>query len=258
MIRILRQLYEERFLLSELIRMGIRLKYRRSYLGVAWSLIEPLMTTAVLVMVFGTILGNREPSFSLYIICGRIIFSFFSEATKAAGRSIRGNAGTIRKIYVPKYLYPISEVLWHYAVFLISLIVVIPVAVYARVLPTARIWYVIPALLYLLILSLGTGLLLATAQVFFRDTEYLWNVLLMLIMYLCAIFYYPDRLLETPFGVLLRYNPLYCIIMLFRSGVLGMQASGFLFVYPGIASAVILALGAVLFRRRQDSFILYI
>ena len=258
MIRIIRQFYEGRFLLSELIRMGIRLKYRRSYLGVAWSLIEPLMTTALLVVIFGTILGNREPSFSVYVICGRVIYSYFSESTKAAGRSIRGNAGMIRKVYVPKHFYPVAEVLWHYTVFLISLIAVAAVAVYARIVPTIRILHVIPALFYLLVLSIGTGLVITTLNVFFRDTEYLWNVLLMLIMYMCAIFYYPERLLETSFGVLLKYNPLYCIIALFRCGILGTPASGFLYTYPAVASAVILAIGIVMFHRHQDSFILYI
>ena len=242
----------------ELIRKGIKLKYRRSYFGIIWSLFEPLLTTAVLVIVFGNILGHREPSFSLYIICGKLLYGFFSESTRTSSRSIMANAGMIKKVYVPKYFYPLSECLWHYVVFLISLVVLIPVTIYARVSLTHRIWHIIPALIYLLILSIGMGLLLSTFNVFLRDIEYLWNVVLLLIMYMSAIFYFPDKLLESNFGFLLKYNPLYCIIALFRSGMLGTPANMFLFVYPGVVSIIILILGIVIFKKNQDRFVLYL
>ena len=98
-----------RFLLSELVKKGIKLKYRRSYLGIIWSLLEPLCTMIVLTVVFGTILGNRTKEFSVYILCGRLLFSFYSTATKAALTSIRKNASMIKKVYVPKYLYTLSD-----------------------------------------------------------------------------------------------------------------------------------------------------
>ena len=91
-----------RFLLSELVKKGIKLKYRRSYLGIIWSLLEPLCTMIVLTVVFGTILGNRTKEFSVYILCGRLLFSFYSTSTKAALTSIRKNATMIKKVYVPK------------------------------------------------------------------------------------------------------------------------------------------------------------
>ena len=113
--------YDYRFLLSELVKKGIRLKYRRSYLGILWSLIEPLLTTCVWVIVFGTLLGRGGRDYPMYLIIGRLTYSFFSGATKSASKSIQANASMIKKIYVPKYLYPLSAILYNFVIYLISL-----------------------------------------------------------------------------------------------------------------------------------------
>ena len=256
--KILKNFSDHFFLLGELVKKGIRLKYRRSYLGIVWSLIEPLLTTIVLVIVFGTLFNNREQTFPLYIICGRLLYTFYSQSTKQASSSIRKNASMIKKVYVPKYLYPLSMVLFNYIIFLISLLVLIMVAIYTRTMPTILIWQCIPAVLLILLLATGTGMFLATLNVFFRDIEYLWNVVLMLIMYMCAIFYYPDRLLESGFAWVLQYNPLYCIIDIFRGGILGYMASAWDYAYAFCFSAVLLFFGVWLFRKKQDDFILHI
>ena len=117
-----------RFLLWELVKKGIKLKYRRSYLGIIWSLLEPLLTMIVLTIVFGTILGTRTKEFSVYILCGRLLYNFYSTSTKSALTSIRRNAAMIKKVYVPKYLYTLSSILYNYIIFLISLIVLVVVA----------------------------------------------------------------------------------------------------------------------------------
>ena len=97
-----------RFLLSELVKKGIRLKYRRSYLGIFWSLLEPLLTMIVLTIVFGTLLGRGDDkTFPVYILSGRLLYNYFSGATKSALTSIQKNASMIKKVYVPKYLYTV-------------------------------------------------------------------------------------------------------------------------------------------------------
>ena len=106
-----------RFLLWELVKKGVKLKYRRSYLGILWTLLEPLMTMIVLSVVFGTLFGNKDPHFPVYILCGRLMYSFFSSATNGAMKAIRTNAGMIKKVYVPKYIYPLSSVLFNYIIF---------------------------------------------------------------------------------------------------------------------------------------------
>ena len=212
-----------RFLLSELVKKGIKLKYRRSYLGMIWSMLEPLLTMIVLTIVFGTLYGNTDRTFPVYILTGRLLYSFFSQSTKAALKSIRQNSAMIKKVYVPKYLYPLSSVLFNYVIFLISLIVLAMVSVILGVKPTFYLLQAPIALILILIMSYGCGMILATIGVFFRDMEYLWSVALMLVMYTSAIFYYPEKLLKSGWAWILKYNPLYCVIDIFRCSVLAKQ-----------------------------------
>ena len=106
-------LIQYKFLLSELVKKGIKLKYRRSYLGIVWSLLEPLLTMLVLTVVFGTLYGNTDRTFPVYILTGRLLYGYYSTSTKSALKSIRANSAMIKKVYVPKYLYPLSTVIFN-------------------------------------------------------------------------------------------------------------------------------------------------
>ncbi len=164
--------FDYRFLLSELVKRGIRLKYRKSYLGIVWSLIEPLMTTAVLVVVFGALFDRlKDQTFATYIMCGRLTYTFFQNGTKGASKAIRGNASMIKKVYVPKYLYPLSNVLYNFIIYLISLVVLVPVLIISHLAPSLRMWKLIPAIVMLLILTIGVGMILSVLDVFFPDRE---------------------------------------------------------------------------------------
>ena len=246
------------FLLSELVKKGIKLKYRRSYLGMIWSLLEPLLTMIVLTIVFGTLYGNTDKTFPVYILTGRLLYSFFSQATKAALKSIRQNSAMIKKVYVPKYLYPLSSVLFNYVIFLISLIVLAVVSVVLGVKPTTHLWQSLVALVLILFISYGCGMILATIGVFFRDMEYLWSVALMLVMYTCAIFYYPSKLLKSGGAWILKYNPLYCVIDIFRSGVFGEPMNIDYLIYTVAFAVLSMLIGLICFKKKQDDFILYI
>lgn len=247
-----------RFLLSELVKKGIKLKYRRSYLGMIWSMLEPLLTMIVLTIVFGTLYGNTDRTFPVYILTGRLLYSFFSQSTKAALKSIRQNSAMIKKVYVPKYLYPLSSVLFNYVIFLISLIVLAMVSVILGVKPTFYLLQAPIALILILVMSYGCGMILATIGVFFRDMEYLWSVALMLVMYTCAIFYYPEKLLKSGWAWILKYNPLYCVIDIFRCSVFGKAMNIHYFAYSLIFSVVAMVIGLFCFKKKQDDFILYI
>lgn len=247
-----------RFLLKELVKKGIKLKYRRSYLGIVWSLIEPLLEMIVLAIVFGTLFGNKDKTFPVYILTGRLLYSFFSQGTKASLSSIRNNSSMIKKVYVPKYLYPLSSVLFNYVIFLISLIVLVAVSLVLGVYPTKYIIGVFVPLILLLILTFGVGMILSTLGVFFRDLEYLWTVALMLIMYTCAIFYPAERLLNSGYGWILKLNPLYCIIAVFRDCIFGRSMDLTMLAYAGIISIGSLLVGLFMFHRQQDKFILHI
>lgn len=250
--------WNRRFLLWELVKKGIKLKYRRSYLGIIWSLLEPLMTTAVLTLVFGTILNKKDPHFPMYILCGRLLYSFFSSSTKTATKSIRSNAAMIKKVYVPKYLYPLSSILYNYVIFLISLLVLPVLAIYCRIVPT---WHVLQAFIPLIILlcfTYGVGMILATISVFFRDMEYLWDVILMLIMYTSAIFYTPERILTSTHPWILKGNPMFCIIQMFRDAMFGNSMNIKYCAYAAGCSVIALIVGHVVFYLKQDKFILQI
>ncbi len=257
-MKYLKNFWSRRFLLIELVKKGIKLKYRRSYLGIIWSLLEPILTTIVLTIVFGTLFGIDDPTYPMYILCGRLIFSFFSTGTNAASKSIRGNAGMIKKVYVPKYLYPMSSVLFNFVIFLISLLVLIPLAIYCKVTPTWSWFLTVIPLVILILFTFGVGMILATVNVFFRDIEYLWDVILLLIMYMSAIFYYPERLLNSGYGWILKYNPLYSIIQVFRDCLLGNPIEWLYVLFSLICAFVSLLIGTYVFYRKQDVFILHI
>lgn len=260
-MKIFKNFFKYKFLLAELVKKGIKLKYRKSYLGILWSLIEPLLTMFVLAYVFGTIFHNSDPLWSLYILSGRLIFTAYQNTTKAALTSIRNNASMIKKVYVPKYMYPFSSVLFNYLLFLISLIDLVAVMIFYHK-DVVVSWHMLEAvfpLAILLILSIGSGLILATLNVFFRDIEYLWNVVTMLIMYMSAIFYKVDKLEGTSLDMVLNLNPIYVLIKNFRNTLLyGIGTDWMSMAYATVFSLVLLVVGVYVFYKKQDEFILYI
>ena len=270
MNQIVRNLKKYMFLLRELVKKTIKLRYRRSYLGILWTLIEPLLVMIVLTIVFGQLLGRDSTDaafegvpYPIYVLSGRLLYSFFSSATNSSMKSIRNNASMIKKVYVPKYIYPVSGVIANFLIFLISLIVLAGVVIffiirgdYQAPINGYMLLSIVP-LINLFLLGTGIGLLLSTMCVFFRDMEYLWSVLLMLIMYCSAIFYFPDRLGEEAV-MLLKLNPLFGIIHNFRVSFFGHPFDGTLMLYTWGVTIVILGLGLYAFYRKQDKFILYI
>ena len=249
---------QDMFILKELVRKGIRLKYRRSYLGILWSLLEPLLTMVVLTIVFGTLFGIKDKTFPVYILTGRLLYGFFSQGTKEALRSIRVNASMIKKVYVNKLLYPLSGILFNYIIFLISLVVLAITALCFKVYPTVYLCQIIIPMINLLLISTGVGLILSTIGVFFRDMEYLWNVVLMLVMYTCAIFYKPEKLLTSKFALILKANPLYCTISNFRSCVFGEMMNYKYVLYSFGFGVVTILIGLLMFKKNEDKFILSI
>lgn len=247
-----------RNLLSELVKKGIKLKYRRSYLGIIWSLLEPIMTTIVLTIVFGTLYDKKNNDFPLYILSGRLLYSYFSQGTKAALKSIRQNAAMIKKVYVPKYLYPLSSVLYNFIIFLISLIVLVLLGLFTGNYPTFRWLLIVFPLLVLLVMTFGVGMILATVGVFFRDMEYLWEVALMIVMYTCAIFYYPERLLASGYAWVLTVNPVYSVIVNVRNIIFHEAFNWNCMAYACVFSVLSVIIGVAAFHKNQDKFILYI
>lgn len=245
-----------KYLLSELVKKDIKLKYRRSKLGILWTLLEPLLTMIVLSLVFSELRGNADRTFPVYILTGRLLYSYFSNGTKVAARSIRSHSSMMRKVYIPKYMYPLSSILSNFIIFLISLIVLVGVSLVLRIKITLHVLEGIYPLVLLFLLTLGVGLILATLEVFFRDLEYLWSVVLMIIMYCSAIFY-PADMLKGNKSIILDLNPLYALIKNFRNAVLyGIEPDYGALAYAGTFSVIALIIGVIAFYKKQDEFIL--
>lgn len=258
MLYSIKNFFAHKFLLRELVLKGIKLKYRRSYFGILWSLLEPILMTAVLTVIFGTLFNNDNRLFPLHILSGRLLYTFFSGATNMSLRAIRSNASMIRKVYVPKYLYVLSSIIYTYIIFLISLVVLFGLALILKVYPTWNLLMVWLPLGLLFLLAFGVGMILATVGVFFRDLEYLWGVIMTVIMYASAIFYYPEKILSSDYWWILKYNPLFQIIDMFRRCIMGQPLTSFSVIYATGFTLVSVVVGCWYFLKKQDRFILYI
>lgn len=257
-----------RYLLSEIVRRNIKVQYRDSVLGIFWTLLQPLLTTVVLALVFGGFFGKKADGISnyvIYLLCGRLLYDFFSQSTKRAMKSIRLSAGVIKKVYVPKYMYPLGNVISCFVTFLISLIILVGFLIgYGftdKAVPiTPYILLSVVPIAVLFILCVGVGMILSTAAVFFKDAEYLYDVFCMLLFYATPIVYVVDSMNMNKYVQMgIMANPLYSIVGMFRDCVLnGRMFNMNHLLYSLAFSVVCVIIGALMFKKKQDKFILHI
>ena len=247
-----------RFLIKQLVSRDFKTKYKRSVLGVFWSFLNPLLTMLVQYVVFSTLFRSNIPNFALYLLIGIVCFSFFNEATSLTLTSIVGNASLITKVYVPKYLYPLTRVMSSTVNFLLSLIPLFAVVLITRT-PIRWSFLLMPLpIICLFAISLGIGMALASSMVFFRDTQFLWGVISMLWMYATPIFY-PESILPQKLMPIFKCNPLYHILRFIRTILMeGISPEPKAYLLMMIASFIPLALGVWVFKKTQDRFVLYI
>lgn len=255
----LNRLYEYRSLFSQLVMRDIKLKYRRSYLGYLWSILNPLLTMAVLTMVFSQMFRRDIPNYPAYLISGQILFNFMTEATRDGMASVINNATLLKKASVPKYIFTLSKVTSSLVTMLLSMVALLLVFLFTGVrFHFIMLLFFIP-IIQLYIFSVGLGLFLAQAAVFFRDIQYIYSVITTAWLYLTPIFYnieiLPDWLL-----VMVKYlNPMYCYIMQFRCLMLEGRFASPLMMLAGILWSVgILTIGILCFLKNKNKFILYI
>jgi len=249
------------FLIQQLVSRDIRLKYRRSYMGYIWTLLEPLLTMIVLCFVFSQLKGKSDQLFPLYVLTGKLIYSFFSGATKAAMKSIQNNSAIMRKVCVPKLIYPLTTIFSNYIFFLLSLVVLVGVAIVLRAPVSWMTLTAVVPIVLVLFMATGVGLILATMEVFFRDMQYLWNVALTLIMYTCAIFYDVALVMKNGYGWVLQINPVYMVILLLRQSVIPSSVEPFhwqTLAFTSVFSIGLFFLGLYVFKKNEDKFIFYV
>lgn len=258
MVDKLKTFYDYRALLWEFVKKDIKLKYRNSFLGILWSMLNPLLVMIVLTFIFSNLFKNKIPNFPVYCLSGRLIYDFFSQSTNQCMSSIVGKSSLIKKIYVPKYLYPLSRVISTFIIFLISLIPLIIIMVITDVKLTKISLLAFYPLICLFFICLGIGLILSTINVFFRDMQHLYSVVLLIIMYASAIFYSAD-IINPKYVTILNLNPIFPVIKVFRDCVLYGQITAVKsWVLCPIYAVLACVIGVFIFYKKQDKFILHI
>ena len=245
-------------LLRELVVRDIKVRYRHSALGLVWTVLNPLLMMVVITIVFSTLFKQNIPNFPIYYLSGSLIFAFNSESTTTALNSIISNASLIKKVYIPKYLFPLSNVLSGLvnlgfsliAMFIVMLITDAPFHATLLLLP-------IP-IFYTFLFSVGLGILLSAVTVFFRDIAHFYSVFILAWTYFTPIFY-PVEILPDAVMKLMQINPMYPLVTYMRSivlyGVFPSLKENLLCLCLGL---LMLALGLFVFYKKQDKFVLYV
>ena len=250
--------WKYRYLLQNLITRDFKLKYRRSVLGVAWSILNPLLMMLLQTLVFSYMFRYDIPNFPLYLICGNTMFNFFNESTNMGMGSVLGNASLIKKVYIPKFIFPISRVLSSFVNLLFSLAAIVLVMLITRSPFYWTILLVWVPLLLLLVFCCGMAVLLSALAVYFRDLQYLYGIVTMAWMYATPLFYPLSAL--PPFMIpLIKLNPLYHYINCMRCLVVyGTVPGPNTWIACIGCAAVMMAVGLAAFRKLQRNFILYL
>lgn len=248
--------YQE--LLKLLVVKDLKIKYKRSFLGILWSVLNPLFTMLIITLVFQELFKFNIEYFAAYVITGQVLFSFFSDSTSLAMTSIFSSGQIIKKVYVPKYIFPMSKILYSLVNMLFSFCAVLIVCAFTGVHIKWTIIFSFVSIGYVFIFSIGVGLILCSLVIFFRDIEHFYGVLMTAWMYATPIIY-PMSTIPDKFLFLLYSNPIFYFLTHFREGLLYGRIPSFeLNLQCFLYSFVTMLAGIYLFKKRQDKFILYI
>lgn len=254
----LKKLKKNQFLFEELVRRDFILKYKRTVLGMAWSILSPLATLLVMSVVFGNFFGSTTPHYTIYLFSGNILWSYFKESTTGGMNSLMENARIFTKINVPKYMFLLSKNISVFINFLINLCIYFIFVAIDGIPFSFRFLTLAYPIACFAIFNIGMGLVLSALYVFFKDTVYLYDVFTLLLMYMSAIFYSIETF-SAKLQVLFHLNPVYIYIRYFRyvviDGVLPpLWFSGLAFLY----AAVVLIIGAYVYKRWNHQFLYYV
>ena len=246
-----------RYLLENLIERDIKVKYRRSILGILWSVLNPLLMMAVIATVLSRVFRFPVENFHLYYLTGAVIYNFISEATSSSMMSVFSSAALIKKVYIPKYIFPLEKCLFAFVNLLFSLVAVVIVILFSGVkLSFTAALFPIPVF-YALIFSIGMSLLLSALTVFFRDIVHIYGVFLTAWMYATPIIY-PIEAVGEKIQFIMKFNPMYYFVKYFRDLVLYGEIPGIRFNLICLGfSLCMLLIGILVFKHKQDKFVLY-
>jgi len=247
-----------KFLFEELVKRDFKKKYKRTVLGMLWSLLSPLMQLAVMSLVFTNLFGKTTAHYTIYLFAGNILFSYFRDATYTGMSSLVANAGIFTKVNVPKYIFLLSQNVSSFINFCLTLVVFFLFAMLDGVAFSWKFLLLVYPVLCLVIFNIGFGLILSALFVFYKDTQYLYDIFTMLLMYLSAIFYKVDSFSATG-QQLFKLNPIYVYITYFRTIVLenAFPSADIYVLCIAYALAAIL-LGGWIYKRYNYKFLYYV
>ena len=246
------------FLFQELSKRDFTKKYKRTILGIAWSVLSPLLTLLVMYIVFGTLLGSNIEHYTIYLFSGQLVYSFFNESTNEGMTSLLNNADIFSKVNVPKYMFLLSKNVSSLLNFLITFCVYFFFVWINGVPFTWKYIFLLYPIICMIIFNFGIGLILSALYVFFRDTQYLYSIFTLLLMYMSAIFYSIDTFPEWGRFLFLQ-NPVYVYIRYFRKIVLDATIPTIWFHLIAIGYALVaLGIGSVIYKKKNNSFLYYI
>ena len=253
-------LWSHRDLLRLLIERDLVVRYKRSFFGVLWTLLMPLLTMAVMWVVFSAIFRFEIPGvpFAVYLLSGIVLISFFTQGVMAGGSAVVNNSSILSYVYVPAEIFSFSATGAALVNFFISLVPLLLIQIATGIgIPWTVILVPVPALL-LLAFTTGVALVVAAAAVFFYDVLSLTEVLLQLAVYLTPTFY-PVTIVPDHFLWLIYLNPLYSYLEVFRGFVYeGQLAPAWNFAYMFVSSILMLTLGAWVFSRQWKRLVVLI
>lgn len=248
------------FLLQQLVSRDFKVKYKRSVLGIVWSLLYPILTMIVMAIVFSNVFKFSTPdvNYLAYLLSGLVMFNYFSEASNLSMSSVVANFGLLNKIYIPKYIFPLSKCLFVGINFLLTLI---PLYIVLLATGTGVNWYHIflpYAYLCLFMFTLGMGFILSAVSVFLRDMFYIYGIIVMMWTYLTPIMY-DINMISANLQPWLKLNPLYHYINFAREIILyGRIPQPFTWTICLLSSVAVLLIGVIVFKKTQDKFIYYV
>ena len=255
------------FLMSQLISRDFKVKYKRSVLGVVWSLLYPILIMGVMALVFSNMFRFQVEgiNYLVYLMTGIIMFQYFSDASHSAMVSVVDNFGLINKVYIPKYIFPLGKCLFVGINFLLTLIPWFAIILLTQfglgTYPASiNFYYLLLPIIFLclFIFTVGVGFFLSCTSVFLRDIFYIYGIILTIWQYFTPVFY-SIEIIPAKLQFLFQFNPLYQYLTATRTIVLYGQCPTALNLILCVTYALIaLLVGCVVFKKNQDKFIYYI
>lgn len=258
MMPMFEKLKQYQFLFEELVKRDFKKKYKRTVLGMGWSMLMPLLTLLVMKVVFEQFFGRNIEHFTTYLFCGNLLFCWFSGSTNHGLRSLYGNAAIFTKVNVPKYLFLFAGSVQTVINFALTLVVFFFFCWMDDITFTWKFLLLVYPIFTMLLFSIGIGLILSALFIFFRDIDYLWRVFLQLLMYGSAIFYKIDNF-PSNMQMVFACNPVYRHIAYFREIVLNGVVPSWQthLALAGFAIAALLV-GMFMYKRYNTKFLYYV